>query len=181
MGVINWFKSVIDRLLHSSQRLFSLLLVVILLLVGAVLGKPGEFPATEGGGYLSPEFLLNMLAPLGLILTTVVQLFRAIDTRVNSGDIQPNDIIALLKINDFWIALVGVAAGVFHVFGVEFLQDEGSQAAAVNMIMAGIALFLRDNAARPSGMLVTTSVDGNPITVISKRKSQYQGAGASPR
>lgn len=172
--MVDYLKGVVDRLLHSSQRLFVLLLTGALMVAGALLGTPGEFPVTADGSYLTPDAMLTLLAPLGLMLTTIIFLFNAIDTRVNSGDIEPNDILALLRLNDFWVALVGIVAGILQVFGVNFLQDAGSQAAAVNMIMAAVTLFLRDNAQRPSGMVVQTLMGGEKEITPSQRKRRYQ-------
>lgn len=150
-------KSIVVRLLASSERLFSLLVVVILFGIAAILGTPGDFPTTADGSYLTPDAVANLLAPIGLVFATFWSLLKSIDARVASGNIQPNDIIALLKVNDFWVAMIGIAAGIFHVFGADLLQDEGTQAAAVNAIMALVTLFLRDYATRPSGEKVLTA------------------------
>lgn len=153
--IVSKGKAVVDWLTHQSQRLYIVAFVtVILLVISAIMGSPGEFPTTPDGSYWTPEFLGNLLVPLTLIVATVYQLFKAVNTRVTSGNIDPNDLKALLTVNEFWVAMVTVTAGFCQVFGVKFLQDAGEQAMLVNVIMGIMTLLVGSNAARPSGQTV---------------------------
>lgn len=123
-----------------SQRLLWTIATIGLLVIGAVLGTPGEFPTVDGS-LITPEFIVELLAPLGLGLMVFLNVIKAINSRVAEESINPNDIKALLTMPEFWTGLVAIAAGVGELFNVEVLNDPTKQTMLADLLM-GAAVFL---------------------------------------
>jgi len=133
-----------------SQRLFWFGIVIVSLLGGALLGNPGQYAPTGDGSYLTPELFLEKLAPVGWLGLVTWSLFTAIRCRVDSGEMNPGDVLALLKTEEFWVAVAGVIAVVFEMFGGK-VMDEGTQALIVNVGLGLATLILRDYGKRTPG------------------------------
>jgi hypothetical protein len=139
-----------DETKKISQRLFWFGLVIMLLIGGALLGDPGQYPATGDGSYLTPELVLEKLAPVGWLATITFTLFTAVRGRVDTGELNAGDVLALLKTEEFWIAVAGVIAVVFEIFGGK-VMDDGTQALIVNVGLGLATLILRDYGKRTPG------------------------------
>ena len=96
--------------MNISQRLVWTIATIGLLIIGAVLGTPGDFPKVDGS-VLTPEFIVELLAPLVFGAMIFLNVIKAINTRVLTNAISPTDIKALLKMPEFWTGMVAIAAG----------------------------------------------------------------------
>lgn len=124
--------------MNIGQRGAFAVLTVVLFVVGALLGTPGNFPVLEDGSIFSPEFITQLLAPLGLLVGIVWTTFQNINQRVVEGVISPGDLLDLLKLKEFWTAILGVIVLVVGMFtDVEILTEEEQ----IN-IANGIALVI---------------------------------------
>lgn len=124
--------------------------MVLLLLGGALLGTPGEFPVNEDGSLITPELVLELLAPLGMLAGISIYLAGSIKARVDNKQIEAGDMMALFKMEDFWIALMASVAGMAQLFNIRLI-DDGTQALLVNVFMGLATLLLRDYAQRAPG------------------------------
>lgn len=137
--------------MKMSQRLFWLVIVLFSLGAGALLGTPGEYAPTADGSYLTPDLVLEKLAPVGWLLTMTWTLFGTIKARVDNGEMNPGDILALIKTEEFWIAIAGLIGVVIELFGGRVL-DEGTQTLIVNVGLGVATLLLRDYGTRSAGI-----------------------------
>lgn len=137
--------------LKISQRLFWFGIVIVSLGAGALLGHPGEYAPTADGSYLTPDLVLEKLAPIGWLLTMTWTLFGTIKARVDNGVMDPGDILALVKTEEFWIAIAGLIGVVIELFNGRVL-DEGTQTLIVNVGLGMATLLLRDYGTRQAGI-----------------------------
>lgn len=148
-----------------SQRIAVLLLTVVLFIIGAAVGTPGEYPLVNGT-YLTPELLLTLITPIVAGILALVNLFAALSARITSQAINPNDIIALLKSREFLVYFVALVAGVLQLFNADIpVLNDASQVMIIDLIMIAAALLLRDYAKRPDGHTIVTGIDGASYAV----------------
>ena len=147
--------------LKISQRLLWSVLMVLLLLGGALLGTPGEYPANEDGSLITPELVLELLAPLGMLAGISMFLTKSIKARVDNKQMKAGDVMALLKMEDFWVALVASVAGIAQLFNIRLI-DEGTQAMLVNVFRGLATLLLRDYAQRAPGVMTKLEFKPDP-------------------
>lgn len=124
----------------GGQRGTSALAMFGLLILGAVLGTPGQAPVI-GGQELSPAFLsgLSVLIFLGVLWA----LIQAINTRVLEHTIQPGDLLALLQMREFWVAAIGSLVAGLQLVHVHILDDPNTQAALLTVLQAGAGLLIQ--------------------------------------
>jgi hypothetical protein len=134
---------------HDSAT-FVALIAFALLIVGAVLGQPGRLPIV-GGVEWTPKTVFSLVVPLLLFLVTIRSMFNAISQRVASGQYNPNDLRALLKTREFWIAGVAMLSSVAELFGWKILQDTEQQTVLANMLAAIAASLIGSWAQRLPG------------------------------
>lgn len=137
-----------------SQRLLVALLTLALLIVGALAGNAGGYPALAAGGTtVTPDYILTLIgqiiAPLGLLFTTLRGLFNAINARVLDGTLQPGDLGGLVTSLEFWTAAVSVVVGVGELFFRVTLFTPETQAIIANSLMAFFTALLNSFAQRP--------------------------------
>lgn len=124
-------------------------LVFLAVMIGSVL--LGETP---DGLY---ERLLGVIAPLGIMVATLVAMVQTINTRVAAGDIKPGSFKDLLMMREFWYGIaVWLVAGVGMIgtrfFGIEF-GDETKEiliTMVVNIGLAAVPLMMKNWDSRPS-------------------------------
>lgn len=117
-----------------SQRLATYLLTVLMMVLGALAGTPGSFPVTADGSYLTPEAIFGLATPVVMVFSTLFFVYKTIETRVATGELNPGDLLALLKMEEFWVALVAAIAGIIQIFKPDLLNAD-AQAMLVNMLM----------------------------------------------
>lgn len=133
-----------------GQRAFVAIVTVVLFILGAILGSPSAFP-TVNGNVLTPEFIVGLIAPVILVVTTLRDLFRAITDKVTSQAVNPGDILALVRMREFWLYVLGAVVAVVHLFiKNDFLSPE-QQAVIVDGILIIVNLLMNSYADRPSG------------------------------
>lgn len=137
-----------------SQRLAVVLLTVVLFIIGAALGTPGQYPLVNGS-YLTPDLLMSVIVPIVAGIATLVGFFAALQAKVTAQAINPNDLGALLFSKEFVVYFVALLAGLSELFNIRIF-DNNTQAMLVDAIMIVAALLLRDYAVRPGGSVLTT-------------------------
>ena len=141
----------------TGQRGVTALLYTALLIIGALLGHPGNLPTGTDGQAITPEFILQLVAPIGLLITTIAGVFQSLNARVATGQIQPGDILALGKLSEFWMGLVGTAVFAIHTFfKVDFLTLD-QQAVVANALLAVFTALLNSFGQRAPGETLTTA------------------------
>jgi hypothetical protein len=124
-----------------SQRFASFIATIVALVVGALAtGEPGRFRANFG-----PEDLIA----IGTLLFGVV---AAINSRVSNGTLRPGDVLGLLGVREFWVAVVGAA-----VLGFNLNLPQGTQDALITVLqeivpalLTGIGVLSASYAQRPA-------------------------------
>jgi hypothetical protein len=147
-----------------SAFLTGFILVVLYLIAAATGRNPLELPVAEDGvTVITPEFILSMLGPAVMLVYTLAKLFKSITTRValqalaSAQAIDPGNVIALLKIREFWITVVTTVFAGLMMFNLRF-WEEGQEATVidviVNMIMAFMATLQSSYSQRPAGATI---------------------------
>ncbi len=140
----------------SNQRGVISILYVILLLIGAAAGTPGQFPVTPEGTVVTPEFLYELIVgvvgPLGLLAATIIGVFRSINARVNAEAIEPGDLAVIARLPEFWLGFVGTVVFIVQLFFNVQLLDENTQALVANAILAVISALLNSWGERPPAL-----------------------------
>lgn len=141
----------------GQRGLVAALTAIVLLIFGAILGTPGQFPVFESQAVFTPDYVFTLvgsvIAPLVLLVKNFAALNRALTTRVNNPNdpFNPNDFWALLKSKEFWTYTVMAGVGIAQMFGVKVLSDE-QQIVIVNGLLALSGVLLDSWGVRPSGM-----------------------------
>jgi hypothetical protein len=141
----------------TGQRGVTALLYLLLLVAGALLGHPGQLPAGLDGQTITPEFILQLVAPIGLLFTTITGVFQGISARVETGQIASGDLLALGSLSEFWVGLVSVLVFVIHTFfKVDFLTPD-QQAVVANGLLAVFTALLNSFGQRSPGQALTNA------------------------
>ena len=131
------------------------LTAIAMLIAGAVLGVPGQFP-TVGETTFTPEFIFSLfgglVAPLGLLVKSFLELTKALSARVNNTEdkFKANSLFDLLKAKEFWVYAVSAGVGIAQIFGVKVMGEE-EQIVVANGLMAMASYLLQSWGDRPSG------------------------------
>lgn len=151
----------------TGQRGVISILMVVLLIIGAVLGHPGQFPVINDTT-ITPEVLyqmiVNLVAPLILLFTVVSGVFAALNARVatsqtlrtqgvitKSQAVEPGDIKAIFLLPEFWLGMVGAVVFIIQFFLHVTILDENAQGLIANAILAIIAGLTKSWGERPPG------------------------------
>jgi hypothetical protein len=144
-----------DKLLGQRGFIFALT-AIVLLLIGAFLGKPGEFPTVEAQTVFTPEMVFNLIGGLVTPLIFLAQnfgaLLRAITARANNHDdpYKPSDFKSLFLAKEFWVYVVSAGVGLAQIFGAKVLDNE-TQIVISNGLMYMAKYLLESWGERPSG------------------------------
>lgn len=157
-----------------GQRILFSLLVLVLLVVGALLGHPGQYPALASGDptAITPDSIFTLvgqiIAPLVLLGTILIKLFNAINARVVEGTLDPKDVLKLFTLPEFWTAAIGAAAGILEVFFPNFILTPEQQALLANGIMAVVTALLNSLGQRANRAALPTvlMVEGKATRVV---------------
>lgn len=147
----------------GQRGLVAALTALVLLIFGAILGKPGEFPVVESQAVFTPDYVFalvgGVIAPLGFLIKNFAALNRAITTRVNnpSDPFNAKDLWALFKSKEFWTYAVMAGVGIAQIFGLKVISDE-QQIVVVNGLLALSGVLLDSWGERPSGMRQDVSI-----------------------
>lgn len=139
-----------------GQRLFTTFVFLVLLILGvAAGGQAGTFPAQAAGGtVISPDYVLELLGKIitpALLLGGIARgIFLTINAKVVDGSIKSGDWLGLLRLPEFWAAIISFAVGVIQIFTKTVILDEASQAVLVSSIMGVVTLLLNSFGARPN-------------------------------
>jgi hypothetical protein len=153
-----------------GQRAFATFLsgviLIVLYVVAVLTGRnPLELPIGPDGQLVTPEVILNLLAPVIMLVLTIGYLFKSITTRVaiagipgaQAQAIDPGDIGQLFQIREFWVQIVTTVFAGLMLFNLRF-WDEGQQATMidviVSLIMALLTRMQASYASRPAGATV---------------------------
>ena len=144
-----------------SQRLFLYIVVVAVIFLGILFGAPVENP---------DEVVMELLAPLVLVLVGASSQGKVINSRVDAGSIEPGDIGAILKMRETWAMFALMGAWLLQRFGVtDLLASDGTPLfnidLLVNMFMASANLFLYNHLDRPAGETIEYQVLEIPDTM----------------
>jgi hypothetical protein len=134
------------------------LILTVLYVVAVLMGRnPLELPLGPDGTLITPEVILNLLAPAVMLVYTTAYLFRSITTRVATQAIEPGDISDLFKLREFWLQVVSTVFAGLEFFNLRFWQ-EGQSATLVdvivNVIMGFIVNLQASYSQRPNGATV---------------------------
>lgn len=149
--------------LGGQRGLVFALTAIVLLIIGAFLGKPGEFPTVESQTVFSPDLLFNLIggliAPLILLVQNFGALLKAITARSNNPDdpFKPSDLKSLFTSKEFWVYVVSAAVGLAQIFGAKVLDAE-TQIVISNGLMYMAKYLLESWGERPSGDVQTVQV-----------------------
>lgn len=141
----------------GQRGLIGALTALVLLIFGAILGQPGQFPVVESQAVFTPDYVFSLvgglIAPLVFLVRNFAALNRALTTRVNNPNdpFNPNDFWMLLKSKEFWTYAVMAGVGVAQIFGVQVISEE-QQIVVVNAILMLSGVLLNSWGDRPSGM-----------------------------
>ncbi len=130
---------------ESSQRLLWLISGFLLLVLGAIFGTPGEYPILDGNR-ISPELVFQLLIPIVAGALVFINVIRTINNRVVSGSIQSGDLMAMLKLPEFWTGLVAIAAGVSEIFNIRILENKATQTLLADSLLGFITVLLNSYA-----------------------------------
>lgn len=155
----------------GQRGLIAALTALVLLIFGAILGQPGQFPVVESQAVFTPDYVFGLvgglIAPLVLLIKNFAALNRALTTRVNNPNdpFNPNDVWMLLKSKEFWTYAVMAGVGIAQIFGVQVISEE-QQIVIVNAALALSGVLLDSWGVRPSGMR-QDSAPTNLVTIRS--------------
>lgn len=149
-----------------GQRIFSSFLFLVLIVIGVLLGQPaGAFPALSASAQttaITPAYILELvgkiIVPATLLVGIARGLFQAINARVVAGTLNPADLVGLLRLPEFWTALISFAVGVVQVFTHVVILDEASQAVLVSSILGVVTILLNSLGARANKESVSTEM-----------------------
>lgn len=160
------------KVFANGQRGLAAIVLVGLMILGAVLGNPGGFPIILGHE-LTPDALMKLILPVLLGFGTLAGLFGAINSRVMTQSINPNDLKALLGMNEFWVALVGTLVAVAQMAGLHILDDPERQTWLLTLLQGGALMLLRTWQDRPPGQpdtLVTSMLSTSQVARSIKKE-----------
>lgn len=141
----------------GQRGLIAALTALVLLIFGAILGQPGQFPVVESQAVFTPDYVFGLvgglIAPLALLIKNFASLNKALTTRVNNPNdpFNPNDFWALLKSKEFWTYVVAAGVALCQIFGAKVISED-EQIIVVNGILALAGVLLDSWGVRPSGM-----------------------------
>lgn len=141
----------------GQRGLVAALTALVLLIFGAILGKPGEFPVVEAQAVFTPDYVFTLVgsvvAPLVFLVMNFAALNRAITTRVNNPNdpFNPSNLLDLLKSKEFWTYAVMAVVSIGQIFGMKVLAED-QQIVIVNGLLALSGVLLDSWGERPSGM-----------------------------
>ena len=134
-----------------GQRGGTAIVTLILFVIAVAMGQdPGTLPIGPDGNILSPEFLGDLLAPLGAVFVAFHGVFKVINRRIDERNLDAGDFLALLKMKEFWVYVVTVIVGLLQVAGIRVLHEE-QQMVLANAAAIVFAMLLRSWGDRHAG------------------------------
>lgn len=128
--------------LGGQRALVFTLTALVLLIIGAFLGQPGQFPVVESQTVFTPDYVFELvaglIAPFMLLVQNFSSLLRAISSRANNPDdpFKPSDMKSLFASKELWVYVVGAIVGIGQIFGAKVLAED------VQIIIANGLMFM---------------------------------------
>lgn len=120
----------------KSQRLVTF----IVLIVAAVLMALGGGQITLSDSITNT--VISLAAPFLLIFTTLSNLYAFLDARIAEGKLQAGDILGMLTMKEWWIAMIANVAGLGQIFGYKIISAD-EQVILVNVALAFVTVLLQ--------------------------------------
>lgn len=142
--------------LGGQRGLAFALTAIVLLIIGAFLGKPGEFPVVESQAVFTPDLvfdlIMGLVTPLMLLIANFRGLLKAITERSNNPNdpFKPSDLKSLFLSKEFWVYMVAAVLGIGQMFGLKAISED-IQIMIVNGLMAMAAVLLDSWGERGTG------------------------------
>lgn len=131
------------------------LILIVLYIVGVLSGRaPMELPVGPDGLEVTPEVILNLLAPVVILVFTIRHMLRSINTGVVTQAINPGQLGALLQMREFWLTVIVTVFAGLQMFNLKFWSDDQQATVAdvlVNLIMTVITVLTGSYNLRPAG------------------------------
>ena len=124
------------------------LVAIIATLIMLAFALAGETPDTSD----ATELATNVVGPLLLLGGTLWNTFRAINSRVQNGTLEPGNLLDLSRLPEFWTSIIAAVIGSAHLFldGRE-LMSAADQAMLANILLGLAGVLTRSWSDRPSG------------------------------
>lgn len=140
----------------GQRGLVAAITAIVLLIFGAILGTPGQFPVFESQAVFTPDYVFVLVGSVVTSLVLLVKNFsalnKALTTRINNPDdpFNPADLKSLFGSKEFWVYAVAALVGIAQMFGVKIVAEEQQIVIAVGLqALAGV--LLNSWGDRPSG------------------------------
>ena len=126
----------------GQRTLVGLLLPVIAIIASILFGQPPE---------QALDVLIELVAPIGIVIASAGALVGVVNSRVASGELEPGDLIAVLKRRETVVFGVGLLAWVLNrAFGID-LGTSVDPDILITALMGLIPLLINGYATRSNG------------------------------